>query len=136
MTNLIIACALSGIASLVLGFIWYNPKVFGTAWMKETGLTQEDAQKGNMPMIFGITFLVSAYMAYEMKWINHDDPLTDCIHGMYHGARHVGIFALGAIIINSLFEQRSFKYILINGGFWLVVFAFIGAIMAVFPSFG
>ncbi len=135
MTNLIIACLLSGVASLFLGFIWYHKKVFGTAWMKETGMTEEKAQSGNMAMIFGLTFIVSVYMAYEMKWINHDDPLPAILHGMYHGAKHVGVFAFGAILVNALYEQRSFKFILINGGFWIVVFAVIGAIMTAFPSF-
>ncbi len=135
MTNLIIACVLSGIASLVLGFIWYNPNVFGKAWMAETGMTEEKAQQGNMPMIFGISFLISAYMAYEMKWINHDDPLPAVVHGLFHGAKHVGLFAAGALIINALFEQKSFRYIAINAGYWIVVFAVIGAILALFPSF-
>lgn len=135
MTNLIIACVLSGIASLVLGFIWYHKKVFGTPWMNETGMTEEKAQQGKMGMIFGISFIVTAYMAYEMKWINHEDPLPAIAHGMYHGAKHVGLFAFGAILINSLYEQRSFKFTLINGGYWVVLFAIIGAIMTAFPSF-
>ena len=135
MTNLIIACLLSGVASLLIGFIWYHPKVFGTAWMKETGLTPEDAQKGNMPMVFGISFLVCAYLAYEMKWINHEDELPSIVHGFYHGARHVGLFAVGALIVNGLFEQKGLKYFLVNGGYWLMVFGVIGAILASFPSF-
>ena len=56
-------------------------------------LTPEDAQKGNMPLVFGLSFLISAYLAYEMKWINHDDPLPEALHGT--GAidhRRFGIF--------------------------------------------
>ncbi len=135
MMNLVLACLAGGFISLVIGAIWYSPKVFGSAWMKEVGMTEEDAQKGNMPMIFGIAFILSAYMAYEMKWINHDDPLPDFLHGMYHGAKNVGVFAVGALIINGLFEQKSFKYLAINAGYWLTVFAFIGGVLASFPSF-
>ena len=52
---------------------------------------------------------------------------------MFHGVMHVGIYAFGAIIVNSLFEMRSMKYILINVGYWLTVFALIGGMIAVFP---
>jgi len=54
-----IAIFVSALATLVVGFVWYNPKVFGTAWMKETGLTQEELQKGNMLKIFGLTYIFS-----------------------------------------------------------------------------
>ena len=36
-----IAILLAALSTLVVGFIWYNPKVFGTIWMKEAGLTEE-----------------------------------------------------------------------------------------------
>ena len=42
-----LAIAAASILPLVTGFIWYNPKVFGTAWMKESGMTMEKAQQMN-----------------------------------------------------------------------------------------
>ena len=44
---------------LVTGAIWYNPKVFGTAWMRESGVTEESMKGANMAMIFGFTYLLS-----------------------------------------------------------------------------
>ena len=41
-----IAVLIAAVVPMVMGFIWYNPKVFGTIWMKETVLTQEEIQKG------------------------------------------------------------------------------------------
>lgn len=41
--------------SLVVGFIWYNPKVFGTIWMNETGMTEEKARQSNLLKVFGLT---------------------------------------------------------------------------------
>ena len=51
--------ALAALVPLVIGFIWYNPKVFGSAWIKATGLTEEQLMGGNMMLIFGITYLMS-----------------------------------------------------------------------------
>lgn len=133
--NLIIACLLAGAISLLVGFIWYHPKVFGTTWMEGAGLNEETIQNGNMGVTFGLSFLISMYLAYEMKWVNHPDELPSFVHGMYHGIRHIGVFAFGALIINGLFEQKSPKYIAINVGYWVVVFALIGGMIASFPSF-
>ena len=37
-----LAILLAALSTLVVGFIWYNPKVFGTIWMKETGVNPEN----------------------------------------------------------------------------------------------
>ncbi len=52
---------------LLVGFVWYHPKVFGTVWMKETGLTQEKLQKGNMFKIFGLAFIFSVFISLEFN---------------------------------------------------------------------
>lgn len=44
---------------LLVGFVWYNPKVFGTAWMEASGMTEEKAKGANMAMVFGLTFVLS-----------------------------------------------------------------------------
>jgi len=53
------AVLVAALSSFVVGFIWYNPKVFGTIWMKESGMTEEKAKNGNMAKIFGLTFVFS-----------------------------------------------------------------------------
>lgn len=53
---------LAALIPLVIGFIWYNPKVFGTAWMNASGMTEEKAKGANMPLIFGLTYLFSLMM--------------------------------------------------------------------------
>ena len=67
MTNWL-ALIVAAISTLAVGFVWYNPKVFGTAWMKEVGMTEEDAQKGNMAMIFGIALVVAFLLSF---WFNY-----------------------------------------------------------------
>ena len=49
------AILVAALSSFVVGFVWYNPKVFGTIWMNETGMTDEKAKQGNMAKIFGLT---------------------------------------------------------------------------------
>jgi len=56
--NLIIIASAAFIP-LVIGFIWYNPKVFGNAWIKANGFSQQDIEGANMPLILGLTYLLS-----------------------------------------------------------------------------
>ena len=59
----------AGVIPLLTGFVWYNPKVFGNAWMKASGMTMEKAQGSNMPLIFGLTFVFGVFMALAMMTI-------------------------------------------------------------------
>ncbi len=52
----------AGLVPLVVGMIWYNPKVLGTAWMNANGFTPEHAKGANMPLIFGLMLLMSFFL--------------------------------------------------------------------------
>ena len=60
--NLVIL-AVAALIPLVLGFIWYNPKVFGTAWMNACGFTEEDLKGANMGVIFLLSYVFSFFLA-------------------------------------------------------------------------
>lgn len=57
------AVVVAALSSFVIGGIWYHPKVFGTAWMIDSKLTQEDIKKGSSGKIFGFTALFSFILA-------------------------------------------------------------------------
>mgnify|MGYP000031247068 CR=1 FL=1 len=59
MTHSALSAAVASLVTLLIGFIWYHPNVFGTAWMRAEGLTDEELKKGNMALIFGLTSLLS-----------------------------------------------------------------------------
>ena len=49
------AVLVSTLVTLLVGFVWYHPKVFGTLWMNETGMTEEKARQSSMLKVFGLT---------------------------------------------------------------------------------
>ncbi|MBC7864530.1 MAG: DUF1761 domain-containing protein [Bacteroidia bacterium] len=61
--------ALAALFPLVLGFIWYNPKVFGKAWMNSAGLTEDKLKGGNMILIFILTYVFSFMIAFTLNFI-------------------------------------------------------------------
>ncbi len=119
----VIAATLVG---FIIGFLWYGP-LFGKAWMAEVGLTEEDIKKGSMAKIFGFTAVFQFIMAYclAMFFGNEVNAQLGALYGFFAGFVWVAL----SIGVNALYEQRSFKYILITGGFWSVVFTFMGLII-------
>jgi hypothetical protein len=153
-----IAVFVSALATLVVGFIWYNPKVFGTVWMKETGLTQDELVKGNILKTFSLTYIFSLMIVIiessltihqsgalgmiggPMK-INEALPSFNAFmndygtayrtfkHGALHGFMSGLFFAFPMIAINGLFERKSWKYIWIHSGYWIVTLTIIGSLI-------
>ena len=50
-------------------------------------------------------------------------------HGALHGTITGLFMILPTIGINALYEKRSFKYVMISGGYWIVCFMVMGGII-------
>ncbi len=59
----------AGLIPLIVGAIYYNPKVMGNAWMKSNGFTPETAAGGNMALTFGLSFLFGVIISFMMAGI-------------------------------------------------------------------
>lgn len=57
---------LAALLPLVLGFIWYNPKVFGNAWMKAADINEEKMKGAKMGLIFSLTYILSVMAAMSL----------------------------------------------------------------------
>ncbi|MBC2843889.1 DUF1761 domain-containing protein [Winogradskyella flava] len=152
----LLAIVVAAVAALVIGAIWYSPKVFGNAWMKASGMTEEKMKSGNMALIFGLVLLFAALLnILLMQFTNHQWGALGMVGGdpenakasfeafmadygnahrsFGHGALHGGIFgvfgALPIIGTIALFERKSAKYIFINSGYWIVTLAIMGGII-------
>ncbi len=56
----------SGIIPLLTGMIWYNPKTFGTIWMKASGVSEEQGKSMNMPLIFGLVLVFGIFISMAL----------------------------------------------------------------------
>ncbi len=61
----IYAILVSTLVPMIIGAIYYNPKLFGNAWMKSAGLTQDQLKGSNMAKILTMT-LVYSFLASSM----------------------------------------------------------------------
>ena len=52
---------------LIIGSIYYNPRVLGTAWMNINGFKEEDLRGGNMAVIFGLSFILGVLLSFILS---------------------------------------------------------------------
>ncbi|MGG5485902.1 DUF1761 domain-containing protein [Gaetbulibacter sp. PBL-D1] len=151
-----LALLAAAVSALIIGAIWYNPKVFGTAWMKAADMTEEKMQGANMAKIFILVFIFAFLLAFALQFLTiHQTGALGMVGGdpslakpsfeafmadygtafrtFKHGALHgtiAGIFiALPILGTNALFERKGAKYIFINAGYWIVTMAIMGGIV-------
>ncbi len=80
----------------------------------------------NMGKIFGLAFILTLLIAINLAmFIGHGDFAFGITAGFLAGFGWVAL-AIGVV---ALFENRSLKYVLINGGYMLVAFSIMGAIL-------
>jgi hypothetical protein len=134
-----LAVLVAGISAFVLGGVWYSPMLFGNAWMKENRFSEEQVKNANKTKIFGWAFILSLIMAANLAMFLADTPAectgncaqkTDITWGSIAGFL-AGIWGFAAIAIAALFEQKTARYIFINGGYALVALTLMGAIIGV-----
>lgn len=156
-----LAILLAALSTLVVGFIWYNPKTFGNIWMRESGVTEEKMKGSNMALIFGLSFIYAIMISLILNFLTiHQWGAVGMIGGKYnealpsyaafmndygthfrtfkHGALHgfmSGVLlAFPLIATNAMYERRSFKYALVTSGFWIVCFTIMGGIICGMPK--
>lgn len=64
-----LAVFVAALVPMIMGFIWYNPKTLGKAWMKAADVTEEKMKSANMALVFGLSFLFSLCIALTMNFI-------------------------------------------------------------------
>lgn len=118
----------AAIANLLLGAIWYSPLLFYNSWKKEDGFTDEQLKKISPAKVYGISFLLSVAISYNMAFFLGDDK-ADMYWGIIAGFLTGFGFAAMIFTVIALFEMRSWKYIFINGGYITLYFTIIGFII-------
>lgn len=151
----------SALIPLVMGFLYYNPKTMGNIWMKESGMTPEKGKNMNMPLVFGLMYLFSLFLAFMLFGItvhqsavfsifadlkNNTEAMADkdlflqkydtlyrtFKHGAFHGFLSGIFLGFPLIGVNAFFEAKSFKYILIHVAYWTISMMLMGGVICAF----
>lgn len=134
-----IAILVAALVPMAVGFLWYSI-IFGKAWLKSTGKSEDFFREGNMPVIYGVSFLMAIILAFALKvfietthgghlGLSDHASFHTFRHGLLHGAMYTGFFALPLFMINGLFERRGQVNTWIHIGYWIVTGAIMGGIL-------
>lgn len=153
---------LAAFVPVLLGFVWYHPKIFGNAWAQAAEMTEEKMKGGKMGLIFFLSFVLSFFLAMAVNFIvihqshmfstlanepgmmeqtgeawtyfqdfmtTYGDRFRTFKHGMFHGVLDGIMFATPILAINAMFERKSFKYVAVNAGYWILTLGVMGGII-------
>ena len=84
-----LAILVTALVPMVMGFIWYNPKTLGTAWMQAAGVSEDKMKGANMAVIFGVSFVLSFLLSFALQFM--------VIH-QYH---------FGSMLFNTTFQDPN-----------------------------
>jgi hypothetical protein len=122
------AIIVATLSNFLIGGLWYSKLLFGKAWMKENSFKEEDMKDANMVKIFGLTFLFSFVMAFNLAMFLNDSKTTaswGAIAGFLAG---FGWVAMSQFVIGQ-FERKTTKYLLIHAGYVTISFIVMGLII-------
>ena len=123
-----LAVLAAAVSTFVLGGLWYSKALFGRAWMSANNFSETDLAKSNLLKIFGLSLIFAVIMAANLAAFLAE-PKTTAAWGATAGFLAGFGWVTLAIATIGLFERRSWKYILINGGYMTVSFVIMGLII-------
>ncbi len=127
----LMAVIVAALVTMPVGFIWYSPKVFGNAWMKEIGVTDPESMKEGVSMakVFGTTILLSFFLSTGMLQVCvHQFGLTSILQGLKVTETSSVELLLDGNQVDWLNRFRTFKHGALHG--------FLGSIFYALPVLG
>ena len=115
------------IFSFVLGALWHQPFLFGKTWMKENNLSNPK-ETLNLPVIFGTTGFVHFVALCGLNVLISD---AGYFTGLVAGLIISVVFILPAFTSTYLFAGKSFSLLLIDSGFYIILFALSGLVFGI-----
>lgn len=120
------AAAAAGIAGFFPGALWYSNLMFLRAWQVETGIIGASGERSKaFRIVTGVLLSLVAAILFAIL-LGPEPPLDRAlVTALVVGAG----FVTTSLAIQYLFEGRTLRLTLINGGYHIVQFAIFGLIL-------
>lgn len=128
----VLAVVLAALSTMVVGSIWYTPKVFGKSWIKLAKLDEKKMQQaGPYPIIVTLLVsLVSAFVLAHFAYMSNNIFQNSFLQDSLMTAFWVWLgFVASRFITHDAFEIRRKKLTVINISHELVTFMVMGLII-------
>lgn len=119
----------AAVATFLLGGIWYAPFAFGKSWQRAAQLSDAQINARNPKVMFGFSFLLAFIAAFVFAIFLGAAPSLPL--GLGAGLSAGLCWVATSFGINYLFEARSMRLLLINGGYHTLQFTIYGLILGI-----
>ena len=133
-----LAILVAAISTMVVGFLWYSPRLFAKPWMKEMGYDPNDKakteeMKKSAGPAYGGSFVASLISAFTLALVLHGLRAVDLHFGLM-ASFHIWLgFVATVQFTGALFTKQSMKLFAINTGYQLICYLVMGTILTVWP---
>ena len=119
MHNPIIVILAAGLAGWLLGAVWYT--TLARPWQRALGLNPDECKDKKMPMSpLVVAFLAACVMSAVLYQLLTNLGVMGLVPSAVAGFT-IGVgFLLTSILVNNMFQQRSFMLTVIDGGHWVL----------------
>lgn len=119
---------------MVLGMVWYNPKVLGSLWMKLAGVSPEAMGANKAAMITGpviglVMSIISAYVLayFGVAWGVMSIPeAIELAFWVWIG------FQMPIVMGAALWEMKSWKLVALNGAYQFLALVIMAVALVTF----
>ncbi len=123
----VLAAVVVGVASIVLGFIWYGPLLFGKLWAKLIGFTDEDLKRGSpvmylLPVVSGI--VMGGVTSYLVLALGITAALDGIALGLLLGVGYITT----SFATNYFFQRKNVRLFLLDAGYQVLNVVIAGLI--------
>jgi hypothetical protein len=134
----LLAVLVSGIAAMVVGFIWYSPILFARPWMVLMGYDPNDKagleeMRKSASKTYSIAFVLSLISAFVLAKIILVTTVDSALYGMKIAFAVWLGFVTTVQLTAVLFAKKPFKLYAIDTGYQLVCYLLMGVILAIWP---
>ena len=129
-----VAIAVASSVPLLIGYIYYHPKVLGDALSKELGNDKSDKKEGHHPLVYLFTLVFSFLIAMLIAGIygGHDPVDRNLSHAVFHGVAAAIFMGVPTCMVIFMFENKSIKYMAIHAFYWIICMGLMGTIIGAF----
>jgi len=122
------AVIVAAVINMVVGAAWYSRALFAKPWMKLTGRKNMDGSGAGMS--YAMTTAAALLQTFVLALLTVSLHVTDAWAGVCLGLWVWAGFAATTSISDYLFAGRSLKLWALNQGYYVVVLAVNGALLA------
>lgn len=131
-----IAVILAMLSSIVVGFIWYTPRVFGKLWMRLTGVQPGSGKSPVRPIIVTVvvSFITAWVLAGAADISFHFYGGSFLLNSIFTALILWAGFTAARFITHDQFDNRPGQLTVLNVAHELVTLLIMAVIIGVWPT--